>query len=55
MKKEALKLDLNKKTIATLTKDEMNDSKGGFLSIFSCKSKDSSRECGEIPGHPIPE
>jgi len=55
MKKEALKLDLNKKTIATLSKDEMNDSRGGFLSLWSCKSDDSSGKCSVIEGHPIPE
>jgi len=55
MKKDALKLGLNKKTIASLTKDEMNESRGGFLSLWSCKSDDKSGKCSEIETHPIPE
>jgi len=57
MKKEVLKLDLNKKTIATLSKDEMNDSKGGFLSLWSCKSRDatSPKGCPDAPEHDMPD
>lgn len=36
------KLSLNKETLASLSKEQMMGVKGGFLSLFSCKSKNIS-------------
>jgi len=54
MKKEKLKLTITKQTIATLSKNEMNVTKGGFLSLWNCKGDDITR-CPLPETHPIPE